>query len=141
MSNIHEIRKLTQTLEFVENNLKEENKILEFLLEHSMDGYWDWNISTNYEYLSPKFKNQLGYEDDEMENSPESWMTLCNVDDLEEAKKDIGLVLGGEKEEFEKELRFTHKNGDEVKILCRGILIKRDEEGNPLRMVGTHRII
>lgn len=141
MKDIDKIRELTNTLSFVESNLKSENKILEFLLEHSLDGYWDWDIRNNYEYLSPKFKQQLGYSDDEMENSPESWMSICNVEDLDRAKSTIGLVLGGKEDEFKEELRFIHKEGYEIKILCRGIIIKRDESGNPLRMVGTHRII
>jgi PAS domain S-box-containing protein len=141
MDNLKKIQNLTNTLNHVELNLKEENKLLEFLLEHSLDGYWDWNVSTGYEYLSPKFKQQLGFEDHEMENKPESWMSLCNDLDLGEAQKVIGKVLSGGDEEFQLSLRFTHKKGHEVKILCRGKLIKKSEEGTPLRMVGTHRII
>jgi PAS domain S-box-containing protein len=139
--NLKKIQELTKTLNNVESNLKDENKLLEFILENTTDGYWDWDIQSGYEYLSPKFKNQLGYKEDEMENSPESWMAICNEEDLDDAKRLIGEVLTGGDDEFEKELRFTHKEGHEVKILCKGKLIKKSEEGLPLRMVGTHRII
>ena len=141
MDNLKKIQDLTNTLNHVELNLKEENNLLEFLLEHSLDGYWDWNIVTNYEYLSPKFKQQLGYGEDEMENKPEAWMSICNPEDLEEAQKVIGEVLGGGNDEFNLDLRFTHKKGHEVKILCRGKLIKKSDDGVPLRMIGTHRIV
>ncbi len=139
--NLKKLYELTETLTRVEENLQEENAILGFLLEHFTDGYWDWNVVTNYEYLSPKFKQQLGYNVDEMENSPNSWMTICNDEDLERASVKISSLVKGETEEFKEELRFTHKEGHEVKILCRGKVVKRHENGTALRVVGTHTII
>ena len=136
--NLKKLYELTETLARVEENLQEENTILGFLLEHFTDGYWDWNVITNYEYLSPKFKQQLGYGVKEMENSPDSWMKICNSEDLERASTKITSLIKGESEEFKEELRFTHKEGQEVKILCRGKVVKRDEDGKALRVVGTH---
>ena len=63
--------------------------ILTKVLEKSTDGYWDWSIGSaseaggeDYEYLSPKFKEQLGYTVEEMANVPSSWMNIlrrkCN---------------------------------------------------------------
>lgn len=141
MGNLDEIRKLTDTLSNVEQNLKKEKSILEFVLEHSTDGYWDWNMETNYEYLSPKFKKQLGYEVDEMEHTPEAWMSICNTIDVERAIEQVEKHIKGESDEFSKVLRFTHKQGHEVKILCRGKIIERKDDGSPLRMIGTHAIL
>ena len=141
MENIKKLEELTNTLIRVEENLKEEYKILEFLLEYSLDGYWDWKMSSDYEYLSPKFKQQLGYTDDEMENKPESWQKICNQDDLITVYNIVGKCINGEHDEFNQMLRFTHKNGNEIQILCRGIVVSRDENGIAERMVGTHRII
>jgi PAS domain S-box-containing protein len=138
---IDKIKLLTDSLTRVEENLKEEMAILEFILEKSTDGYWDWNIVTNYEYLSPKFKAQLGYTPDEMENSPRSWQSICNPDDLEKAIEHINSHLKGETSDFSETLRFTHKAGHIVTILCSGVVVSRDKDGNPLRMVGTHRLI
>ena len=138
---LDKIKMLTETLTRVEENLKEEMSILEFILDKLTDGYWDWNVVTNYEYLSPKFKAQLGYLPDELENSPESWQRLCNPEDLERAELKVKDHLEGKTEEFSETLRFTHKEGHEVTILCNGIVVSRDSDGNPIRMVGTHRLI
>ena len=142
MDNLKKIQDLTKTLSRVEGNLHEENKILQFILEQATDGYWDWNMETNYEYLSPKFKEQLGYGVSEMENKPESWQAICDEEDLQRAWGFIQSELFTNKVDvFVENLRFTHKLGHQVEILCKGKVIKRDESGVPLRMIGTHTII
>ena len=138
---LDKIKLLTDSLSRVEENLKEEMAILEFILEKSTDGYWDWNILTNYEYLSPKLKAQLGYLPNEMENSPKSWQTICNTDDLKKAGECIQKHLDGKTEEFSETLRFTHKKGHIITILCSGIVVSRDIDGKATRMVGTHKLI
>ena len=141
MENLKKLSELTNTLLRVEENLKEQVHVLEFIIENTTDGYWDWNLVTNYEYLSPKFKCQLGYSVDEMENSPESWQKLCNKDDLKLVISEVEKHISGHTDHFEQVMRFTHKEGYEIKIQCIGKVIKFDENGKPLRMVGTHKII
>ena len=138
---IKKIKNLTDTLLRVENNLKEEKEVLEFILEHTTDGYWDWDLKTDYEYLSPKLKKQLGYEEDEMENKPESWKSICDKSDLEKTEKRIKDHLDGITEDFKSRIKLTHKDGHIINILCRGKVVKRDENNQPLRMIGTHTII
>jgi len=135
------IKQLTDTLINVEGNLTKEKQILEFIIEHTTDGYWDWNIQTGYEFLSPKFKSQLGYTVDEMENKPESWQAICNKEDIALLWEQVQKHFSDEIPDIEGVLRFTHKEGHEIKILCRGKLVERTDDGLPLRMIGTHVII
>lgn len=141
MENLNKLRELTNSLEKVENNLKNEKAVLEFILEHTTDGYWDWDVPNGYEYLSLKFKKQLGYEPHELENKPESWQKLCNKEDLNNIYKIIDPILNGVGDEFTEKLRFTHKKGHEITILCRGKVIEREENNKPKRIIGTHTII
>lgn len=141
MKHLEELTKLTESLAKIEEDLREENEILEFILENTTDGYWDWDIQKNTEYLSSKFKAQLGFEKEEMENTPEAWMVLCNKEDLERVGLEIEKILKGDKDEFSETLLFTHKLGHSIKILCRGKLVTRLADGTPIRMIGTHTII
>ena len=140
-TNLKAIQDLTHTLNRVEDNLTQEKEILEFIIENTTDGYWDWDMVTNYEYLSPRLKKQLGYTDKSMENSPEAWQVLCHEADLKKAIAKVQKHIASETEDFSQKLRFTHKKGHEVKVLCRGKIVDRDEDNNPLRMIGTHVII
>jgi len=40
--------------------------VLRGILENSLAGYWDWNIVSGDEYMSPAFKKMFGYEDHEL---------------------------------------------------------------------------
>lgn len=114
-------------------------EILKLTLEHTTDGYWDWDIANDYEYLSPCFKRQLGYADDEMKNHPSSWQALIFEEDMEKMGIELNKHFKSKGDyEFKSVSRYKHKDGHIVKILCRGSVVRWDENGNPLRMVGTH---
>ena len=109
------------------------------IFENILAGYWDWSIQENTEYLSPRFKSLFGYKDHEMENSPEAWQKIIHPDDLP------GVLEVFEKHVQSKgnfpyinEVRYYHKDGSIVWVLCKGEVIEWDEDGKPLRMVGCH---
>ncbi|MCG8363021.1 MAG: PAS domain-containing protein [Pseudanabaenales cyanobacterium] len=39
----------------------------------SGEGLWDWNILTNALYLAPRFKQIMGYQDDQLPNDFDAW--------------------------------------------------------------------
>lgn len=123
----------------LEEELTDKSKIFEQVLENTMAGYWDWNIAENTEYLSPSFKKMFGYEDHEMENSPEAWQKIIHPDDLPGVFNTFSdHVESKGKIPYDNEVRYYHKNGSIVWVLCRGKVIEWAEDGSPVRMVGSH---
>lgn len=113
--------------------------ISESALESSLAGFWDWDMVTNVEYLSPRFKEMFGYEDDEMENSPESWQKIAYEEDLPgmfESFEDHVKSHG--KHPFNSIVRYHHKNGSTVWVRCNGKVVEWSKEGSPLRAIGCH---
>ena len=78
---------------------------------------------TNEEYLSPRFKLQLGYKDDEMENKPEAWQAICDKEDVDRAYGTVTKYLSGESDHFSEVLRFDHKDGHKIEFLYEGIIL------------------
>lgn len=137
--NIKKLKELTLKLNDSEHEIAAQKKVLEFILENSTDGYWDWQIDKDYEYLSKTFKKQLGYEENELENHPSSWQKLIHPEDLIKLKEELDKHFKTQgSETFEVESRYTHKQGHTINILCKGKIIDWDDNGNPIRMVGTH---
>ena len=77
-----EIQQLLEEITDLKEKLHEKELIFNNILNGMIAGYWDWHIPEGYEYMSPSFKEMLGYEDHEVPNSPDSWPMLVHPDDL-----------------------------------------------------------
>lgn len=117
--------------------LQENQQRLEFALKATNDGLWDWNLKTNVAYFSPQYYQMLGYIPNEFEASYENWKKLVHPDDLENCERELGNCIEQVKN-FDIEFRLHTKDGQWKWILGRGKVMQLDEEGKPLRMVGTH---
>jgi PAS domain S-box-containing protein len=134
---IDQIKKLTKILDSREEEFFTVHSILKSVGELT-DGYFDWQVGSEDEYLSDNFKRQLGYEPEEMPNKVKSWMDIIYKEDLELLQSELNKhfeTLG--EYPFQVVCRYTHKNGSKIRILCRGKVIKWDNN-NPVRFVGVH---
>ncbi len=109
-----------------------------YALEGSGDGLWDWNPQTNEVLFSEKWKNMIGYEDHEIENELEEWDKRVFPDDKELVYEKLNLHIEGKTPAYLSEHRMLCKDGTYKWILDRGKIMTRDEEGKPLRFIGTH---
>ena len=119
--------------------IRREKYILERILDDTLSGYWDWDLLNDSEYLSPGFKKMLGYEDHELQNSPETWQKLIFTEDLSkvmECFKEHTESLG--KIPFYNEVRYPHKDGSTVWVIFAGHVVEWDADNQPLQMVGCH---
>ncbi len=123
----------------VEARLVESEKILRDIVESTLSGFWDWNLVANTEYLSPTFKRMFGYDDHEMENSPEAWQRIIFPEDLSGVLEVFDRhVKSRGREPFYNEIRYRHRDGSTVWVICAGRVIKWAKDGAPIRMVGCH---
>lgn len=111
----------------------------ESVLESSLAGYWDWNMVTDEEYLSTRFKEMFGYSDDEMENAPESWQKIAFQEDLFGMFESFDAhVKSRGKIPFRSIVRYHHKNGNTIWVRCIGKVVEWSEKNEPLRAIGCH---
>lgn len=118
------------------NELKETQERYALVAKGGNDGIWDWDILENTVYLSPRWKNLLGYEDYELKNEFGVRDGFIHKDDYDHAKKCLDDYLDGKTQYYENELRLKHKNGHFVWVIERGVLM-HDENGKPIRLAGS----
>ena len=106
-------------------------------IEGANDGVWDWDMRTEEMYFSPRWKEMIGYRDEELENRLEVWEERIHPQDLEHVRGMIRSCLYGERDSFSLEYRIRHKNGDYRWILICGAC-KRNETGKPVLLAGSH---
>ncbi|TVP78295.1 PAS domain S-box protein [Thioalkalivibrio sp.] len=109
-----------------------------FVLEATEQGVWDWDVATDTVYFSPQWKWMLGHEEYEIGDSLDEWKERVHPDDLTGTMADLDRHFRGETEVYENEHRVRCKDGSYKWILDRGRVVKRDSEGKPLRVIGSH---
>jgi diguanylate cyclase (GGDEF)-like protein/PAS domain S-box-containing protein len=119
-----------------EQALRESEERYALAAKGANDGLWDWNLVTNSVYYSSRWKSMLGYQEDEIADTPEEWLNRIHEADRERVKQRIADHLNGVTPHFESEARMLHKDGVFRWMLSRGITV-RDESGKPLRMAGS----
>ena len=102
------------------------------------DGIWDWNISTNLSIYSLRWKEMLGYLDNDILPSHQEWETRIHGDDQEMVAEAMQAYLTGKASTYRVEYRLKCKDDSYKWILGRGMVVSRDLQHQPLRMVGTH---
>src|SRR5437660_3319834 len=116
--------------------LKESEERYALAARGSNDGLWDWNLSANMMYLSPRWKAMLGYQEGEIGDRPEEWFDRIHDADRERVKGEIAAHQKGLTPHFESEHRVLHKDESFRWTLSRGVAI-HDASGNALRMAGS----
>lgn len=101
----------------------------------STEGLWDWNLRTDEVYFSPRWKEMLGYSDEEITGDLGEWYMLVHPDDLPNLRQLITSYLKGQPEHLEAEYRARTRGGQFRWMMTRAIAI-RNESGEATRLVG-----
>lgn len=128
---------VTQRITY-EKKLKESEERWKFALESGGQGVWDWNPSLKKAYFSITWKNMLGYDEHEISDRVDEWLSRIHPVDGERALSEIESYLKDEIEEYCSEHRLLCKNGQYIWVLTRGRIIHKSTNGAPLRLIGTH---
>ncbi len=110
---------------------------LDLALTATNDGLWDWDLSSNALYLSPRWFTMLGYGENEYPCSLETWRQFIHPDDLTRAMAILSDATGTTgRERIEQVLRMRSKDGAWHDVLCRAMAIRNN--GQLQRIIGTN---
>jgi diguanylate cyclase (GGDEF)-like protein/PAS domain S-box-containing protein len=121
---------------FSEEALRESEERYALAVKGANDGIWDWDLLNGSIYYSPRWKEMLGYQDDEIADSPEEWLNRVHVTDREKLMAAIASHQSRETPCIESETRVLHKDGNFRWMLTRGAAIY-DASATPTRMAGS----
>jgi diguanylate cyclase (GGDEF)-like protein/PAS domain S-box-containing protein len=101
----------------------------------SNDGLWDWDLERNELYLSPRWKEMLGFGEAELSASPHEWFERVHPEDLPRLQEKLGTheCSGAH---FECEHRMRHRDGTYRWMLSRGIALC-DDDNRATRIAGS----
>jgi len=112
---------------------------LELALEGSGDGIWDWDTKNEKIFFSKKWKNIMGYSEDDKPSSLSSWLNLVHPKDMAFVSEELKMHLEKQSDSFFVEHRVRDTNPLRwITVRGQALLEKNDKPG---RMIGTIRDI
>ena len=121
--------------------LWESQKRLDLAVSGTNLGLWDWNVKTGESIYNQQWAEMLGYTLEEIEPNVGEWERLVHPDDMPQTKETLNLHFKRKTPFYEAEFRMRTKSGGWKWILSMGKVFEWDDNGNPLRMTGTHKDI
>ena len=128
-----------KTQEMISNEvLKENEQRLRLALMAANQGLYDLNVQSGEAIVSPEYEIMLGYKPGELKETNSKWHDRLLPDDKENVFQTYKDFIAGKISEYKVEFRQKTKDGNWVWISSIGKLVEWDNEGRPLRMIGTH---
>jgi len=107
-------------------------------LEKIGDNVWEHNFETGRTFFSKSSNNLLGQELKVFSNAQKLWWESIHPDDLPILVENDEKYRKGEVDSHRLEYRLVHKDGSVKWVLDRGVVIKKDSNGLPILITGTH---
>ena len=121
-----------------EQRLLESEQRWHFALEGAGDGVWDWDIAGGRMTFSKRWYEIQGFQEGSIGPAVSAWRELIHPEDISLAEMALQKHFEGKTSNFSCEHRVRCKNGDYKWILGRGMIVARDNHGNPTRAIGTN---
>lgn len=111
---------------------------LDLAMAAANSGLWDWNLETNQVYFDDRYFTMAGYQPNDFPQSYKEWEKRVHPDDLQYCLKVVKDYLSGASSEYDFEFRFLRKDQTWMWIRGFGKDAGRNEDGQIIRLIGTH---
>ncbi len=119
--------------------LREAEVRLERAVRGASDGLWEWVVADNSLWFAPRFRELLGYAENQLKPHMEAFQELVHPDDR--PRIDHATRAHFErKEPYDVEVRFRAAHGHYEWVRARAVA-ERDEHGTVLRLAGSIQLI
>ncbi|MEI6090188.1 MAG: PAS domain S-box protein [bacterium] len=119
-----------------ENDLEQLSTRLSLAARAGGVGVWDFDIAKNVLVWDEQMFALYGITKDEFTGAYDAWQTGLYPDDRVQGDLEIQMAISGEKE-FDTEFRVVWPDGT-IHYIRATAIVQRDDEGKPLRMIGTN---
>ena len=116
-------------------------ELLDLVLRGGELGMWDLHVPSGRYTCNAHEFTMLGYRPDQTGDDSLDWKALIHPDDLAASMDACVAHLRDGTPFYETRNRMRHRDGHWVRMLGRAVVVQRDAQGAPVRIVGTHRDI
>ena len=117
--------------------LGDEINNLNYYMNGTNQAMWELDLLTKIPVFSYYWAEMIGYEKKDIEHTYEFWRKNVHPEDILNVERNLYNYINAISTDYNSIMRMKHKKGHYVWIKYSG-LIKRDDHGNPIKIVGTH---
>ena len=120
-----------------ERNLRASQERYLLAARGTNDGIWDWDLENRAIYFAPRWKEMLGFAEDEIGARLDEWLSRVHPEDSARLRAQLDACMkSGGSNDFISEHRVCHKDGSWRWMLNRAVVL-RSPEGTALRIAGS----
>ena len=119
-----------------QKQIEDSEKRLNYVMQATQEGVWDWHIPTGALTHNRQWFKILGYEESELTHMMDDFVQCLLPEDQPKIMEKIQACFRGEAP-YVSEHQMRRRDGELIWVYDRGNIVERDEQGNPIRMVGS----
>jgi PAS domain S-box-containing protein len=119
-----------------EEALRKSEERYRLVAKATSDVIWDWDLRTGEVLWSDAVSRAFGYALGSIEPTFAWWSGRLHPEDSPRVEASMRAAIDGGRSSWSDEHRFQRSDGEYATVLDRGF-IARDDDGRPVRMVGT----
>ena len=99
--------------------------------------WWEYNVPDGRVKASPLKAKLAGFDELGEEQDLDFWLQLIHPDDYEAAMTAMKEHIEGRVDVYDVRYRLKHRDGSYVHLVDKGRIVERNDNGAPLRVIGT----
>jgi len=120
-----------------QRQVTESEQRLQHVLGITREGIWDWHLPSGKVVHNPQWYDTLQYSPDEIPDNVEAFTRLIHAEDLDTVLRRLDDLIQGSTATYHSEHRLLRKDGKVLWVQDRGRVVESDEQGQPVRIVGS----
>ncbi len=125
----------------IEAALRESKEHLEMVLEAADLGAWNRDLETNEMTVNQRWASQVGYNPADIPHKYDFWEQAIHPEDKPAVMTALNAHLDGQADHYQAEYRHRTKADGWKWLRSEGKVIRRDAQGQPVRIAGIHQNI
>ncbi|NGN99614.1 EAL domain-containing protein [Grimontia sp. S25] len=124
------------------DSLSMEHSRLQNVIEGTRTGTWEWDVVSGFITYNGAWADILGWDLDALNGPPnQDWKHFIHPEDKPLSERQLAKLFAREADYYDCEIRLRHWSGQWINVLARGKIVEWDEQGRPLKVLGTHQDI
>jgi len=120
----------------LKRDMKASNHRLELALAGTKVGFWDWSVDSDRVIRNRGYAKLLGLAEGTVTDHLIIESQLIHPEDIPRLKTGLEEYLAGTRDSYEVAYRLMDSSGQWRWVLDRGVIVERDSNNRPLRIIG-----